>query len=145
MNCAWCNRPGPTLREITVLVPNSLGFKPRQTKIRVHPEHEEPTREFVAKLLTQSKYFVLGIGLLAVWALIGLPLWENLWDSDVRAFRRRILYGATAVAVGVMLWVWPFATSVTVQGLGIRTSIIMVRVPAALIVGFGLWMCWSAF
>lgn len=140
--CAWCNRPGDSLRECTVRVWKPIAAKEETQTLHVHPEHEEAVRDYVARQRRSSGpvlYTVLGVTLLL--AVLGNAfgvLIERLPATIGTA--ATVSIGSLIVVLGGLLFVYPLPTEVTLKALGIRRSVRILRVVSVIAVALGGWI-----
>ena len=123
--CVWCHKSGGTLKTLPARVPNTLGTV-GEVSVAVHPEHEAELSRFLAYQRRYARLFLLlvllGVVALLIFAALG-------WEA-----------GATSVIAyyGVLFIVFPFATPTTVEMIGMKSSVRLVRVAGfvLLVAGF---------
>lgn len=125
--CIWSNRKDPGTREITLTPVNRLS---RPETVRVCPAHEPRFRAFHAYADRYGNWFLALFGLIVFGAFMSIPL----------GISEAVAGGAVLLATGVLMVVFPFATPQTVQMLGVRTSVFLVRVSSVLLVGYGVFL-----
>ena len=142
--CAWCNRPGDALREITVRVWKPIAAKEETQTLVVHPEHEEAVRDYVARQRRSSGpvlYTILGMMLLLV--ILGnasLTVSERLSAGALSVVVAGV--GGGTIALGTLLFAFPLPTDSTVRALGIRRAVRAVRIASLFAVALGGWVVW---
>ena len=115
--CIWCNRSGGELVDIA-------GAEERMTGMRVlvHPEHRDEAERFIAfTQRSRNRFFMAFVGMFAV----AIPAFVILSSYGERATLLAVagLLGYMAV----MILVYPCATPQTVENMGIKRSIVLVR------------------
>jgi hypothetical protein len=126
--CAWCGRSDDTVKPVTVEVVGSLGAKKQRVDVGVHPEHRSDLDMYVTRL---NKYFFLfvlsnvAISILAIASLILVFL-----DSCYAQF----IISIAMVAWGVLFIIFPFATGLTVNMVGVKKSRRFVRAAGILFI-----------
>lgn len=130
--CAWTNKW--SAETITINISNSFGQnKPVQhMQFHVLPDHETDLLNYINNIFRfgPSSTIVILIGTLSLPLLriIGLRQWD----------------GIVFIALGLMLIIWPFTTTlVTVQTLGARNTIRLTRIAALLLTAFGSYRLWN--
>ena len=135
MRCVWCNRNDDSVREVSVAWIDRWGRNPAQRRLAVHPGHEEKLRRFAAHANRNARGSLFGLaGLLAFMAAVG-PIVDALGLDE-----RMVMVGTGgAVAVmGLLMFVFPFATPETTAGAGIELSIVIARTGACVMLALGL-------
>ena len=125
--CIWSNRKDPGTREITLTPVNRLS---RPETVWVCPAHEPQFRAFHAYAERYGGWFLALFGLLVSGAFLSIPL----------GISEEIVAGVIAFCFGALMVVFPFATPQTVQMLGVRTSVLLVRVGGVVLFGYGLFL-----
>lgn len=142
--CIWCNRSGGVLRTIELPAPNQFPHGERHPRLQealVHPEHESRTREFVEAAHHKSGRFVVVMAFLPLIVCVPLGLAMELSAGEAaRPFWTGVLLGPVIVLLGLFVLRHPFATPQTTRFLGLKYSIWLVRVAAALFVAQGIWL-----
>jgi len=138
-SCTWCGKSEAPLKTITVETTNRFGTSTREETMTVHPEHEaelrafaEQARRYGGRFLLLSLLFGLFIPMSGVFAGI-------IWTSDALIAG---IVGLSIIVLGVVMYVYPFATPETVQMLGVRTSKQVVRGLSVVTAGLGGWILW---
>jgi hypothetical protein len=121
--CVWSHRHDPGTRPITL----RPGERYAEETVWVCPAHEEQFRRFYAYAARYGSTFIALIGLIVL-AGFGLVLFES-----------SVGLGLLLMGIGAVMLVFPFATPQTVQMLGVRTSVWLVRLGGLLMIGFGLY------
>lgn len=101
-------------------------------QFHVLPDHETDLLNYINNIFRfgPSSTIVILIGTLSLPLLriIGLRQWD----------------GIVFIALGLMLIIWPFTTTlVTVQTLGARNTIRLTRIAALLLTAFGSYRLWN--
>ena len=125
--CIWSKRNDPGTREITLESPNRFT---RPETVRVCPAHEAEVRAFHAYAERYGGWFLALFGLLVFGAFMSIPL----------GISERIVAGVVPFCFGVLMVVFPFATPQTVQILGMRTSVLVVRLGGVALAGYGVFL-----
>ena len=125
--CIWSNRKDPGTREITLTPADRLS---RPETVWVCPAHEPQFRAFHAYAERYEGWFLALFGLLVFGAFLSIPLGIS------EATTGRVI----ALCFGALMVVFPFATPQTVQMLGMRTSVLLVRVGGVALFGYGAFM-----
>jgi hypothetical protein len=123
-HCIWSNRSDPGTREVT-LGPAARGAG--EQTVHVCPAHEGRVRGFHAFSQRYGGWFLALLGANFVLALLLVLLGSG--EATVA--------GAVFLTLGITVAVFPFATPQTVQALGMRSSIILGRVLAFLLIMYG--------
>jgi hypothetical protein len=113
--CAWSNHEGDGLKEIILVAPNRLGMQPTPRTFYVRPEHEQELRHFIGRLQRFGLLFVTSMLLLTIATVMAAALQQLAFMAAMMAL------------MGLVLIVFPFATPRTVNRLGFKTSILVVR------------------
>lgn len=137
--CYWCGSSDGETKTITVETINPIASSTREETLTVHPEHESELRAFNKKTVAYGRQFLfLAILFGAVLPTIGAGL-----VSVVGKAAGLGVVGASTIFLSGVLYVYPFATPETVDMLGAKTSVQLVRVLAIGIVApLGLWIVW---
>lgn len=137
--CVWCSKDSGTLNEISAPMVNRYGGAPMERMFWVHPEHEGPFRRFAIDVNRNATRFILalvgtGLGMLVAATICVV--------TDNEAVAIAGVVGGPIIA-SILMIRWPFATPETVDAIGIRSSIIAVRIVAcvflalvAVVIGF---------
>ncbi len=137
-SCRWCGSSDGELKTITVETPTRFATSTKEETMSVHPEHESELRAFNKEVQAHGKRFLtlsLFFGVvLPMIGLGGLPFVSGAVVSSV--------IGLSTLALGVVLYLYPFATPETVEMLGVKKSVRLVRILAIGIVPLGLWILW---
>lgn len=122
--CMWTGRHSDEVREVRLETLDRWGFRTREETFTVLPEHEEELRRFVAYQRRYGRVFL---------ALVTL--------SVAAAFfvRSSLGIGLVMMGIGVMTYVFPFATPETVRMVGMRASIRTARYLSILPILIGLF------
>lgn len=139
-SCAWCGRSDGEKNIITVEVPDRLTVSVREQTLTVHPEHEELMRSYAARLRAHGRRFLILVGLLG-----GLAPVLGTLLLVVQLAAGLAVIGSAVVALGVVLFVYPFATPETIRLTGAQTARILVRGAAVLVTGLGGWILAMGF
>jgi len=138
-SCTWCGTSEGTLKTITVETSNRLGTSTREETMTVHPEHEAELRAYAEQTRRYSGRFMLLTLLFALFIPMGGVFAGIIWASDALIAG---IVGLSIVVVGMVMYVYPFATPETVQMLGVRTSKRVVRWLSVVMAGLGVWILW---
>jgi hypothetical protein len=117
-----------------------LGGNPSEQSFSIHAEHEDAFRRFVESVNQNARKMVVGLVAFLV-VLMAVPIAVSLLEAPPWIADAGI--GACIAAFGATLVRFPFATPETVQLMGVKRSIITVRVLACGMVAFGLAMMLS--
>jgi len=147
-HCYWCGSSDGEFKTITVETPTRLAMSTKEETLIVHPEHEAELRAFNEKARAHGKRFlilallfgaivpIVGAGLLPF--VVGAGLLPFVSDAVVT-----IVIGVSTVALSVVLYLYPFATPETVDMLGVKKSVRLVRMLAIIgVAPLGLWILW---
>ena len=126
-HCIWSKRNDPGTREIA-LEPRDRFTRPET--VRVCPAHEAQVRAYHAYSEQYGGWFLALFGLLVFGAFMSIPL----------GISERIVAGVVPLCFGVLMVVFPFATPQTVHVLGMRTSVLVVRVGGLVLAGYGVFL-----
>ena len=116
--CAWCGRRSLALEEIRVPAPEWYLATPKETLFHVHPRHREAFRRYKAYEARWSYTFLM---------LIFAPLLVIV-PSSLAGSAAGVALGI--LSVGLIIFVFPFATTTTQRALGVRWSMFLVRAAA---------------
>jgi hypothetical protein len=122
--CIWSNQRDADTREISLQPPGRYAAE----TYWVCPAHEAELRAFHARLHRDKYRFLGGIALVVVAAIVA-----GLLDSER-------LGGVAMVGLGLFMLAYPFATPQTVQMMGVRASLRLVRVLTVPVVAIGLYL-----
>ena len=125
--CIWSKRNDPGTRDVTLQSPDRF---PRPETVRVCPAHEAQVRAFHAYSARYGGWLLALFGLLVFGAFMSIPL----------GISERIVAGVVPLCFGVLMVVFPFATPQTVQMLGMRTSVLVVRIGGLVLAGYGVFL-----
>lgn len=122
--CFWCHRSSGNMLELRLLEPKTWGQGCRGCRVVtvfVHAEHERETRCYYGKVRRYARDFLVSIlfGCAAPFVFL--------------AFRWLPGNGASLIYLGIILWLFPFATSTAIDVLGIQNSVRLARTFAVLI------------
>lgn len=121
--CIWSHQHDPGTRPIVI--------KPGKGYVEethwVCPAHEEQFRRFHASVMRRGYTFLALLGLIVV-ASWGLVL-----------FQSAVGVALLLLGIGAVMLAFPFATPQTVQMLGVRRSVRLVRILGVGMVGAGVW------
>lgn len=123
--CIWSNRRDPGTREVTLEPPNR---STRPETVHVCPAHEAQFRAFHAYSERYGGWFLALLGLFVLAALIAI----------VVEVEEATIAWAVPTLVGAVMLIFPFATPQTVQMLGVRASVLLVRIGGAVLFGWGI-------
>jgi hypothetical protein len=122
--CTWTGRHSDEVKELRLETLDRWGFRAREETFTVLPEHEEELRRFVDY---QRRYGRVFLGLVALSIVAALFVRSSLG------------IGLGMIGLGVLTYVFPFATPETVQMIGMRASIRTVRYLSVLPILIGLF------
>ncbi len=144
--CVWCNRSERRLKNITVETPNRFGLNAEGKKMAVCPEHVPQLQKFYFLVNRMAKWYVLVLVLVGALALLGLvPLvMIDQQGGNVDSWAKAI-YAPLLLPVALLPLVFPFATPETVKWMGVRNSIILVRLLGVYLLGFWAWWVLRGF
>lgn len=125
--CVWCNRSTGSIAEHRIDTARGSFLLP------VHDHHLPAVRRFCAGAARFERKLlpILLIALLfssVVVAVVG----------SVSAQAQALLIGLLLLALAAILWIYPYATPFTVGWIGMRRSVVLVRVLALVVVALGL-------
>ncbi len=121
--CIWSHKRDPGTRPIAL----KLGERYLEETYWVCPAHEAEFRRFYNQAARHGNLFLGLIGLIVI-AGFGLVLFESA-----------IGLALLLLSIGVVMLALPFATPQTVQMLGVRTSVWLVRVGGVVMLGLGIF------
>lgn len=138
--CAWCNGARGEMKQVHIRIPQGIRLQREWVELAVHEGHERPLRRFLARLRRDARRFlvlligvvILPMGLTAVAHLVGI-------DESVRTQWQDVVTGIMSLGVGMIFLAFPFATPLTVEGLGVRTSVRLVRGIGVVASAVGIW------
>lgn len=142
--CIWCNGADGELTTIEVPVANQFpagGVQPRREEVHVHPRHESETREFTERVHRQGGIFIVVMAFVPFLLVVPVALTSELAGAGSRAeYWIGVVGGGLLLLLGFFAIRYPFATPRTVEWIGIRRSILLVRATAggAVAAGMGL-------
>jgi hypothetical protein len=131
--CIWCNRSDGALR--TVTLQEGRGRR----DVVVHPEHEAALAAWHARAAADGQRFVTTVAFtpLALLAAVGIAALVSRASTFV-------VLGLALIALSAFIWTHPYATPLTVRLLGVRRSITLVRVLAAVVAAGGAFVATGA-
>jgi len=120
MRCVWCNGSDGELRTVTLPVAG----RERRT-VAVHAAHEAALAAWQARVSSDSQHFVTAMALspLVVLGAVGFAALVSRGASFV-------VLGLSMISLAAYMWAHPYATPQTVDLVGVRRSIVLVRVLA---------------
>lgn len=135
MRCIWCNRDDDTVREAKVALIDRWGRNAAERPFAVHPEHEEEFRRFAAHANRNGRLFLFGMAALVAFMVAVGPIVHALGLES-----RMVIVGTggALVLMGLLTFVFPFATPETTAGTGIALSITIARTGAIVMAALGL-------
>lgn len=130
--CAWTNRWSSDTIRIAMSKSFGRNQKLQHMEFNVLPEHESDLRTYINNVFKFGPRITIGILIgtlcLPLFRLVG---WRQ-WD------------GFVFVAVGLMLLLWPYTTTlVSVQTFGGRNMVRVSRIAGLIAVAFGVYRLWS--
>jgi hypothetical protein len=137
--CYWCGSSDGETKTITVETINPIATSTQEETLTVHPEHESELRAFNEKTVAYgSRFLILAILFGAVLPTIGAALLPVVGKAVGLG-----IVGGSILLLSAVFYVYPFATPETVDMLGVKTSVRLVRVLAiGIVVPLGLWIVW---
>ncbi|WP_322569427.1 hypothetical protein [Rhodohalobacter sp.] len=139
--CIWSAKESDRLKSVTMETLNRFA-RPATKTYHVLPEHEEELRQFNRFFVQNARRF-LGLIIFIILFLLLTPLIILLAPlSDHVALH---LVGFSMMALGFVIYIYPFATPETLQVLGIKKSIIACRISGVLICLIGTGFIFRAF
>lgn len=111
---------------LRVLEPRLWSKGEREQEVSVHPQHVQKTRRYFGKVRCFSRVFIFSMLLGCAATFVFL------------AFRWLPGLSATVVYLGIIMWLFPFATPTTVEMMGIRNSVGLARASAVLFIAGGI-------
>lgn len=126
------------MKEIRLRIPQGARLRRDWLALTVHGRHEEKLRRFCARLRRDAGRFAVamfGLFLLSIACVVVIE--AGMASDATRALLDGLLAGGTLLGLGLLLFAFPFATPTTVEGLGVRTSIRVVRVIALILSTLG--------
>ena len=138
-SCTWCGESEGTLKTITVETSNRLGTSTREETMTVHPEHEAELRAFAEQARRYGGRFLLLSLLFGLFIPISGVFAGIIWTSDALITG---IVGLSIIVLGVVMYVYPFATPETVDMLGVKSSQRLVRILSIVTAALGGWILW---
>lgn len=129
--CAWCNGGRGEMKEIRLRIPQGVRLRRDWEELTVHERHENQVRRFSARFRRDAGRFAFAFfGLLVLSLACVVVIETGMASGATRALLDDFLTGGTLLGMGLIFFVFPFATPTTVEGIGVRTSIRLGRVVA---------------
>ncbi|MNL14750.1 hypothetical protein D3C87_1357070 [compost metagenome] len=110
------------------LIKVSTGVQSQEKDLFVEPEYKEELSAYLV-FADKWKHVFLGLVLSSSCVIAILALVAPVWTI-----------GACLVLLAVFLIVLPLPTPQTIQLLGVRKSILLIRAIAVLVAGIGIWI-----
>jgi len=126
--CAWCGRSDDTVKSVTVDVVGALGTKRQRVDVGVHSEHRSELDAYVTRLNNYCLLFVLSNLALSLLLIVALVL------AFLDSYYVRYITSIAMLAWGSLFIIFPFATGLTVNMIGVKKSRRFVRAAGILFI-----------
>ena len=133
--CAWTGKRSSRAVKITVDGVDRIGRPAPPEVLHVLPEHEQDLRAFAGRARRFGSTFLVAVlaltlGMVAAAVLGG----AGVWSTRVTA----VVVGMLVSLQGFLFVAMPFATPETVQMMGIRRAMLLVRVLGLFTIALGV-------
>ncbi|MFH0948031.1 MAG: hypothetical protein V1833_03435 [Elusimicrobiota bacterium] len=129
--CVWCYKKNEGLKQIEVIVPNRFGMRAHKEIFYVCSSEHERYFKKVADYAKRFGFFflvIIGLSTVSVIAVSSLVCEEIV----------NYVVGSDISLIGILIIIFPFATPETVAILGVKKSIILMRVVGIVLLILGL-------
>lgn len=121
--CIWCNQRSGSIEHVEMKLRNFYGFGFHDAILSVHPEHKESAIRIINRY---NRY-----GHLVIFFFIGVLVSTFFLDTTYHTI--------TAIVLGILIFLFPFATPETTDAFGLKWAVIMARSAGLILIALGIY------